>query len=351
MSVTLEDIQNLSFEVKALVDAGLPLETNLAHAGSGHGHRLQDLTESLSNSLSKGDSLDDAIRNSKSGAPRMLAAAVAAGIRSGQLGASIEMLGDMADDIVDLRRNILQSISYPIIVIAMALTMFVVFIRTFLARVRWVMRDVEIDSSPLLAWLIDLDAEYWWWPLLFPVFFAVLGVFWFTSGRAESLSFQGPERLLFLLPGVGGMIRDLQFFNLSRMLSMLVERQVPLDESLLLAGACCGSESLDAACRQAVQQVRNGTLPTSGKDAEWMPGQIPPLLQACLRRPPHEAEFQQRLVSVAGYYRRRLQISMSWLRNIVPVAMFIILGGGTVLLYALIVFWPVVEVYRFLTPN
>jgi len=132
---------------------------------------------------------------------------------------------------------------------------------------------------------------------------------------------------------------------------MLVERQVPLDESLLLAGACCGSESLDAACRQAVQQVRNGTLPTSGKDAEWMPGQIPPLLQACLRRPPHEAEFQQRLVSVAGYYRRRLQISMSWLRNIVPVAMFIILGGGTVLLYALIVFWPVVEVYRFLTPN
>lgn len=351
MSVTLEDIQNLSLEVKALVDAGLPLEANLAHAGVGHGDRLRALTESISEKLSNGESLDEAIRSNEVGAPRMLAAAVAAGVRSGQLGASIEVLGDMANDVVELRRNILQSISYPLIVIGMALTMFVVFIRVFLGRVRFVMQEVGGDGAPLLTWLIELDAKFWWWPWLFPAMFVVVSIGWFWSGRAESLSFKGPERLMFLLPGVGAMIRDLQFYNLARMLTMLVERQVPLDESLLLAGACCGSDALDTACQNAVKQVRSGAVPALEPNSEWKSGDLPPLLQTCLRNSKHESEFTQRLVSVSGYYRRRLQLSVSWLRNIVPVVLFVVLGGGTVLLYSLVVFWPVIEVYRFLTPN
>ncbi len=351
MSVTLEDIQNLSVEVKALIDAGLPLEANLAEAGSGHGQRLRDLTESISESLTKGQPLDEAIRANSKGAPRLLAAAVAAGVRSGQLGASIEMLGDMASDVADLRRTILQSISYPLIVIATALTLFFVFIRAFLARVGSLMRDVDIEGASWLAWLVDLDQQYWWWPLLFPLVAALTGLVWVMSGRAESLSFSGPERLLFLLPGVKGLIRDLQFYSLTRMLSMLVDRQIPLDESLLLAGACSGSESLDAACQTNAKLVRSGSVPALEKDARWVPGQLPPLLQTCLRSSQHEAEFNHRLVSVSGYYRRRLQTSIGWLRNIVPVAMFVILGGGTVVLYSLVVFLPVVEIYRFLTPN
>ena len=92
MAVTLQDIENLSIEVKALVDARLPLETNLAEAGTGHGRRLQELTESISTSLAKGETLDATIRTSQLGAPRMLAAAVAAGVRSGELGSAVEVL-------------------------------------------------------------------------------------------------------------------------------------------------------------------------------------------------------------------------------------------------------------------
>lgn len=351
MSVTLEDIQNLSTEVRDLVKAGLPLETHLATAGRGHGKRLEQLTEEINRSLSAGHSLDDTIRQNQFGAPRILAAAVAAGVRTGRLGESIEMLGDMAGDLVSLRQRILQSISYPLTIVAMGLLLFCIFIRNFFWRMKAIVDDPHVDAAPMLKYLLELDRTYWWWPYVFPVLGAIGLVMWFVSGRAASMTFRGPERLLLVLPGVRGLIRDLRFYSLSRMLAMLVERQVPLSESLLLAGACTGDDSLDDACRRTAAEIEQGAVSSLGMSSSWQPGALPPLLAACLMRfSAHEDQLRERLKGLSAYYQRRLQLSVLLLRNVVPVAMFVIIGGGTVVLYAMTVFWPVTEIYRILSP-
>ncbi|HIE99605.1 MAG TPA: hypothetical protein EYG03_03680 [Planctomycetes bacterium] len=353
-SVTLEDIRNLSTEVQALVAAGLPLESNLARAGQGHGRRLEQLTESISTSLSDGLSLEETIRTNKVGAPRMLAAAVAAGVRTGQLGGTIEMLGDFADDLVDLRQRVLQSITYPLTIVAMALLLFFLFVRHFLAAIGHILDDAAaaVQTSSPLRQAIALDAQFWWWPLLFPAVGLLMALTWVVSGRASSMAFKGPEKVLLLLPGVGGMIRDLQFYTLTRMLSLMVERELPLPDSLLLAGACCGNSELDAACQQTASELQKGNVPVPGKNENWQPGNLPPLLLACVRNcSQREDQFKERLGSVVAYYGRRLSVSLSWLRNIIPVAMLLVIGGGTVAMYGLTVFLPITELYRFLAPN
>ena len=352
-SVTLEDISNLSTEVQALVAAGLPLETNLAQAGQGYGKRLEQLTESISIGLAEGQSLEDTIRNNRIGAPRMLAAAVAAGVRTGQLGSTIEMLGDLADDLVELRQRVLQSITYPLTIVAMALLLFFVFIRNFLAAIGDTLDDAATaQSASTMRHVIAFDAQYWWWPLLFPAVGLLLAFLWVVTGRASSMAFKGPEKVLLLLPGVGAMIRDLQFYSLTRMLSLLVERELPLSDSLLLAGACCGNSALDVACQQTARELQQGNIPVPGKNENWRPGNLPPLLLACVRNCSlREDQFKERLGSVVAYYGRRLSISVSWLRNIIPVAMLLVIGGGTVAMYALTVFLPITELYRFLAPN
>lgn len=351
MPVNLQDISNLSAEVKALVDAGLPLEANLAAAGSGHGRRLEKMAQSISESLASGKSLDETIRSESVGAPRLLAAAVAAGVRSGRLGEAVEMLGDMANDLVDLRRRILQSVSYPLTVAAMGLLLFCLFIRTFLFQVDQLLADHSFDYS-VLRYLVELDRTYWWWPGILPAAGVLCLLFWVVSGRAASMAFRGPERVFLLLPGVRSMIRDLRFYNLARMFAMMVERGLPLHEALQLAGACCGSSALDDACRVAAAKVEKGNPPDDRGTAEWQPGRLPPLLASGLHQTHlHEAQLLERLRGITGYYRRRLQVSILWLKNIVPVAMFVIIGGGSVALYALTVFWPVAEIYRHMISN
>lgn len=350
MSVTLQDISNLSAEVKALVNAGLPLEANLADAGTGHGRRLEKLTQMISDELSSGQSLDETIRREHAGAPRMLAAAVAAGVRTGRLGEAVEMLGDMADDLVELRRRILQSISYPLTVAAMGLLLFCLFVRTFLYRVDLLLADHTLDNS-VLHYFVEADRNYWWWPMAIPAFGGLCVLLWVFSGRAASMAFRGPEKLMLLLPGVRGMIRDLRFYNLARMFSMMVEREIPLHEALQLAGACCGNDSLDRACHAAALQIEKGNPPAAGNVLDWQPGRLPPLLAAGLQQLNlQESQLRERLQAITGYYRRRLHVSILWLKNIVPIAMFVIIGGGSVVLYALSVFWPVAEIYRHLAP-
>lgn len=146
------------------------------------------------------------------------------------------------------------------------------------------------------------------------------------------------------------MVRDLQFYSLTRMLCLMVERELPLPDALLLAGSCSGNGRLEQACGQAAAQVSAGTRPEL-QDRPWRAGELPPLVTVCLQESSGQADtLNQQLLGVAGFYRRRLQTSRAWLRNIVPVAMFIIIGGGSVVAYGLTVFWPVTQIYYLLSP-
>ncbi|MEZ6124846.1 MAG: type II secretion system F family protein [Planctomycetaceae bacterium] len=362
-SATLEDIQHLCEEVRTIVDAGLPLEGHLADAAAGQGRRLEQLAETISEDLRSGRSLADSLQSGQLGAPRMLSAAVAAGIRSGRLSDAVEMLGDTARDLIELRNRILQAVTYPVSVLVVALGLFCVFIRQFLLRVRALFDDPDVLPSDLFAWLTDLDAKYFWWPATVPVLVLLFAVIWFLSGRAQSLTFHGAERLLFLLPGVRGLIRDLQFYNLTRMLALLVDQQMPLPEALMLAGAATGSPEIDATCSRAARAVEAGNLEGPPRNHQWQPGELPPMLLACLHQPEvigagltandsgsRSGQAAERLSSIAGFYRRRLDLSLLWMKNVVPAAMFVLLGGGTVVLYSVSVFWPIAEVYRALSP-
>lgn len=348
MPVTLEDIKDLSDEVNALVKAGLPLEHQLAEAGQGRSDRLAKLTQSLSQRLAAGEPLEKAVREAGGSAPRMLTAAVAAGIRAGRLGESIELLGDLANDLVELRRRIIQAIAYPLTVVIVALVLFSFYIRVFLVQVQHVLSDPTVQRQKSgVEYLIELDQQYSWWPAVLPVIGLIIAGGWAISGRASSMAFRGPEKFLFLIPGVSGLVRDLRFFVLSRSLSVLTDRQLPLSESLTLAGACSGDQMLDRACTRAASRIRNGQSPREPDHARWKPGMLPPLLNAALQQADADGgRLPAQLRSVSDFYRRRLNVGALWLKNVVPVVMFLLIGGGTMSLYALTVFWPVSEMYH-----
>lgn len=347
MALSLEDIRHLSDEVSAIVRAGLPLEAHLADFGRGRGRRLQELTETVSGRLEAGESLDSILSSQPSGAPRMLAAAVAAGVRTGEVSSAIETLGDVAGDLVDLRRHTLQALMYPLTIVALATMMFVVFVQVFLSRIRTIFDDLRPDALLPVQMFLDIDRSYPWWPLIIPGLMVVLSVVWWFSGRAAVLAFRGPERALFLIPGVRGLLRDLQVYTLSRILALLVDRQTPLPDALQMAGACCGNSKLDDACSVAAARLRRGEVAAEPLQVNTTAGDLPPLLAAGIRQAGlHEEQLRTRLHAVTGFYRRRLQLSLSWLKHVVPILLFLILGGSTVLLYSLAVFWPAAELYR-----
>lgn len=345
--LSLEDIQHLSEEISHLVRAGMPLEESLAEAGKGRGRRFQAVAESISNGLNRGQPLRELVNQEAVGAPRMLASAVGAGVRSGDLGLAVELMGDFASDVVTLRNKLFHSAMYPLTIMAVASLLIVIVIQHALEVFLETIVSWNIAIHPWLQWFLEFNRDVPGWTLFFPIAGFLLLLLWTVSGRAAAMTFRGPERLLLLLPGVQSLVRDLQTYTVVRMMSLLIERGLPLQEALILAGGACGSARLERACRDSAARIETGqSAVDNGLNAGSAGKGLPPLLRVSLKQVQHDEErLVHRLRSVAEFYRNRLERNATWIRLTMPVLMFVMVGGGTVLAYGMMVFWPMTEIY------
>ena len=127
--LSLEDTQHLAEEIRHLVRAGMPLEESLAEAGKGRGRRFKAMAQAVSEGLNRGESLQKLVEVQAVGAPRMLASAIGAGVRSGDLGLAVELMGDFAADVLSLRNKLFQSAMYPLTIPAVASLLIVIVIQ------------------------------------------------------------------------------------------------------------------------------------------------------------------------------------------------------------------------------
>lgn len=348
MTLRLGDLQELADEIRHLVQAGLPLEQTLAAAGSGRGERLKEVAGRVESRLKQGESLQDILQDPALRLPRILTAAVGAGVQTGNLELTIELMGDYAADVVSLRSRLVQSAAYPLLIVGVACGMMILVIQHFLEAYRDSAAQLRLPIDPILATLLEWNYQAPWWVLLIPVSLVLVVFFWFISGRASALSFRGPERLLLLIPGVAALVRDLQNYTLTRMLSLLTGRGMAFPEALVLSGSVSGNRSLENGCREIAALIQKGTLPDSN-DASMVQAsrKLPSLLRAGLKQVSlDESRMKHRFEAIADFYRQRFDRNMIWAKLIMPIAMFIVVAGTCALGYSLLVFWPVTELYE-----
>lgn len=351
MSLTIEDIQDLSQEIRHLMDAGLPLEASLASAGAGRSSRLQKFLQELQQRLERGENLSQIVESQTSGSSRMLTAAFGAGLKSGRPALAIEMMGDYAADVLLLRSNIVQSAVYPMTIVGVTSLLLMLVVQHFLSEF-YELAVVGLGTSAN-TWLMSVliwNQRYPAWVFLPPALLIGVVVFWLLSGRASAMAFRGPEKLLLLLPGLKGLVRDLQSYTLARMLALLTENGLSLQESLVLAGSVSGNAGFERSCSAMAVVVSRGDslvdVPSS------LSSGIPPLLLCCLKQVERQEErMRHRLRSAAEFYRQRFDRGMLWMQMALPVVLFLVIGGGCVLAYSLLVFWPVVSLYNSLATN
>jgi general secretion pathway protein F len=344
MGLRIDDIAILSEELRRVMAAGLPLESSLARMAAGRGKRLQRFLKVLGERLERGEDLSAIVASQQGSIPRMAAAALGAGLQSGRPGLALELMGEYARDVRQLRAEVSQAAAYPLIVAATASLLLLTVIQGFFSRYY----DITVvqgmaSISPTLTWLLEQNASHPAWVVLPGLSILLVLAVWHLSGRASAMAFRGPEKLLFLLPGIRMQVQYLQSYTLSRMLALLTSHQIPFPVSLRLAGAASGSASLERACWRMAEEATAGTA-ASGSDTVTA---LPPLLACCLRQTDrNERVLRERLQSTASYYRQQFEHGQILLQFLLPTVLFLTFTAGSVLTVALAVFWPVVELYN-----
>jgi len=242
--ISIEQLICMNEEIAALVRAGVPLELGLRNLGRDSAGALQEISHALATRMSTGDSLSDALRAEEQRLPGVYRRVVEAGLRAGRLPVALEAISNYARELVELRRKITLALLYPLILVALAYSLFVIFIVDLVERFR---ETYELFHMPIhwslasVIWVAEAAARWWWAP---PACMAVAVAWWMATGGASILSFSGPARPLAWIPGVGLISRCFQIANFTELLALLVDHQVPLPEGLRLSADATGSARL-----------------------------------------------------------------------------------------------------------
>ncbi len=338
---TLEDLLALNDEMAALVRAGIPLESGLAELGRelpGHHGRV---AAALSERLARGARLDEALLDSRAEFPQLYVSVVTAGLKSGRLAAALEGLAEAARRVAELRQVTATAIIYPLIVFLLGWGFFVGFVTFFAPHVLPGFRDFGVSSAGLIAWFAELgDSARWWGPIGPAVVLLAVAMWWWRSRQALSLD---NSRWMGWVPGARRLLRLCRWAAFADVLALLVDQRVPLAEGLRLGAAACGDRGLAVDADALALAIQRGDGPAEClRRAE----RFPPLVAWFLAAGQDGRLLVSALRHAAASYHERARQRAELVQTFLPVFLTLLVGGTSVLVYALLVFAPWVDLLK-----
>jgi general secretion pathway protein F len=334
--ISLQDLIALNDEIAALVRAGIPLEVGLG-ATQDLPTKLQGLTERLRRQMEQGASLPTALRSCGADLPPSYLALVEAGIKSNRLTDALVSAAAFCRALLEMQQQARSALVYPLLVLCVAYAFFLFLLHALLPRIVSLLVQAGTPPGRLLEVLESMSATAWLWGPLVP-FVAIVAALW--TGILPSSIADKPAIVLLRLrwvPWLRRILRDVQSASYCHLLGILVDRAVPLPDALELAASASGDKPLLAECRRIAADLRRGVpLDQAMQTARRLPAFTRWLMSAGQG----QGELPSVMATVADIYRRRARSQMELFRMSAPLVLTVILGGGAVAAYAILLFLP-----------
>lgn len=338
--VSIDQLIALNDEIIALTKNGVPLESGLLHAGADLPGSINRLTIALASRMQKGETLHEAIASEPSNVPPIYRTIVESGLRTGRLSVALEGVSRFARQTLEIRQMIGLSMLYPLIVVSFAYILFLVFLGEFLARFRAFYADAHFQFSVPIQILTSLSASSAYWNWIPPVLLIVVLWSWYRANRVSMFQLCGPLKFV---PGMKQFHRRLQLATFSDLLAILVEQHVPLPEALPLAAEASADPQLASSVNVLVNGLRNGL--SNSDQAEKTQG-LPPFISWLLTSNQNSPTLVPALKQAGQMYRREALRQSNSMRVWIPVTAVVVVGGGAVLFYGLVLFTPLVHLLK-----
>ena len=333
-TVSIDDFVALTDEIAALARAGVPLSRGLLELGSDLPGRLGQLVHVVGQRLERGETLEQIVAQSPELFPPAYRAVIAAGAKVGRLPAALERVSQSARRTSQLQQSFALAMFYPTVLLFVAYVLILFWFDKLLPTLATVFDDFVPASRPFWEAALAFREHMWWWGPLLILLVALWWIwFWWRSSRAAS----GLELHPMLCWGAIGtlvkMRRAGRLAALADTLAMLVEYGVPLPEGLKLAAETTSDRRLIAAAGELAEGLNRG-------ESRRNPGGFPPLLAWAIASGQVQAELPHILRRMAAAYQDEAARHAQWMSLTRPIFLTAVLGGATVILFALLHFGP-----------
>lgn len=325
--------------IAGLAAADLPLSAGLrAAAEEAPQRRVAKAMRHMANQLDHGLSLDEALASASPSIPAYLRGLMIAGLRTGRVADVLEQLVALDQERADLRRRIAAALTYPSILVVMLLAGFVFANLLIIKPFAKIFEEfgVELPTMTLMAIRLTawFDSTGLWF---FCGSFAILLLGWVALVVLP----KPPEvqRACYWIPVVGPLWRWQSLVEFSRLMQLLLERQIPMVEALQLTAGGLRWSNLVEASRNCACNLQEGMgLSESMAKCRDFPPSIHPVIASGLKAQQTAGAFG----AAADMYRRRAGVdALLWETILPPIIVLLVATGVGCLVIAM--FLPLIK--------
>jgi type II secretory pathway component PulF len=332
--VGLKDLAIMARQLATMVSSGLSLLRALTIlAGQTENKKLARALTSIRGQVETGSSLSEAFARQGTMFPPIMIHLVRAGEIGGFLDQSLESIAKMFEADVKLRQTIKSALTYPIVVLVMA----VVAVIAMLIFIVPIFKNMFADLGgelPLPTQILVILSENMAWMLPVLVVVGIVGAWWWGKNkyRDEVRSKVDPIRLR--LPVFGMLTKKIAIARFARNFSTLTKSGVPILQALAVVADTSGNWVVESAIRKVQDSVRSGRSIAGPLGEEPV---FPPMVVQMIAVGEDAGSLELMLGKIADFYDEEVQSTTEQLTSLIEPLMIgvigLIIGGMITALY------------------
>jgi type IV pilus assembly protein PilC len=332
--VSIKDLSVMSRQLATMIGAGLPLLKALTIlADQSENPKLASTLDDVRGGVESGNTFSDSLAKHPRVFPPLFLNLVRAGEVGGFLETSLDSVAKNYEKEVELKATIKSALTYPVVVLIMAL-LAVVGMIVFIVPV---FDDLFSDLGgelPLPTRILVVISQnmVWLGPLV--VIGAIVGTIWWRANRHTPKFRSVWEPLLLKMPVFGDLFKKIAIARFTRNFGTMIGAGVPILQALSIVGSTSGNWQIEQSVQAVQDSVRQGRTIAAPLALQPI---FPSMVTQMIAVGEDSGALETMLEKISDFYDSEVQSTTEALTSLIEPLMIaflgVILGGMIVALY------------------
>lgn len=332
--VTIKDLSVMSRQLATMIGAGLPLLKALTIlADQSENPKLASTLDEVRSAVEEGGTFSDSLAKHPRAFPPIFVNLVRAGEVGGFLETSLESVAKNYEKEVELKATIKSALTYPVVVLIMALVAVVGMILFIVPVFDDLFSDLG-GELPLPTRILVVISQNMVWVGPLVIVATVVGTVWWRANRHTPKFRSVWEPLLLKLPVFGDLFKKIAIARFTRNFGTMIGSGVPILQALSIIGSTSGNWQIEQAVQSVQDSVRQGRTIAAPLALQPI---FPSMVTQMIAVGEDSGALETMLDKIADFYDSEVQSTTEALTSLIEPLMIaflgVVLGGMIVALY------------------
>ncbi len=332
--VTIKDLAVMSRQLATMIGAGLPLLKSLTIlADQSENPKLASTLDEVRGAVEEGSTFSDGLAKHPRVFPPIFVNLVRAGEVGGFLETSLESVARNYEKEVELKATIKSALTYPVVVLIMALLAVVGMILFIVPVFDDLFNDLGGELPLPTRILVGISQNMiWLGPLV--VVGSIVGAIWWRANRQTPKFRSVWEPMLLKMPVFGDLFKKIAIARFTRNFGTMIGSGVPILQALSIIGSTSGNWQIEQAVQAVQDSVRQGRTIAAPLALQPI---FPSMVTQMIAVGEDSGALETMLEKISDFYDSEVQSTTEALTSLIEPLMIaflgVILGGMIVALY------------------